>query len=55
MGKIGFYLDLLIIEGGLLFYMVILLGVILIVWLAWQKFKMKKVQSDFLQHRPFED
>jgi predicted negative regulator of RcsB-dependent stress response len=55
MGKIGFYFDHFIRESGILLYIVILLGAILIIWLVWQKFKIKKVQSEFLQNRAFED
>ena len=55
MGEIGFYFDHFIRESGILLYIVILLGAIIIVWLVWQQFKIKKVQSEFLQNRAFED
>ena len=53
--EIGFYFDHFIRESGILLYIVILLGAIIIVWLVWQQFKIKKVQSEFLQNRAFED
>ena len=53
--EIGIYSDHLIRESGDLFFIVILLGAILMIWFVWQKIKIKKVQADFFQNRSFED
>ncbi len=66
MGKIGIYFDKFIREIGIFFdyfirdsgislYIVILLLIAIILLFVLQKFKIKKVQSEFLKNRVFED
>ncbi len=53
--EIGFYFDHFIRESGILLYIAIFLGAILMVWFVLQKFKIKKVQSEFIHNRGSED
>lgn len=55
MEKIGFYLDLIIKDGGIAFYLVILSGALLIVWMIWHKVRVKKVRSNFLDSKQFKN
>ena len=52
---IGQYFDQVIRESGILLQIVILLAAILMVWIVWQKIKIKKARSEFFQNRAFED
>ncbi len=53
--EIGIFLDYFIRESGISLYILILLLTVIILWFVWQKFKIKKVQSEFLKNRVFED
>ena len=53
--EIGFCFDHFIRESGIFLYIAFFLGAILMVWFVLQKFKIKKVQSQFLKNRAFED
>jgi hypothetical protein len=53
MEKIGFYFDLIIRDGGIVLYLVILLALLLIGWMICHKVKMKKVRSDFSDAKQF--
>ncbi len=55
MEKIGFYFDLIIRDGGFLPYLIILLGALLIAWMIWHKVKRRKVRSDYLNTKQFEN
>lgn len=60
MGKIGFYLDLMINDAGIALYLVILFGGLLIAWTIWHKVKggqskVKTVQPNFLDAEDFEN
>ena len=48
MEKIGFYLDLIIRDGGYLLYLAIFLGACIMLWMVWHKVKMRKVRSEYL-------
>lgn len=53
--ELGTFFDYFIREGGSLLYIVILLGMLLMIWFVWQKFKIRKVQTGFVKSRDFED
>ena len=55
MEKIGFYFDLIIRDGGFLLYLIILLGALLIVWMIGHRVKMRKVRTDVLKAKQFEN
>ena len=66
MEKIGLYFDYLmekiilysnnfIREHGMLLFILILLGSIIMLVYVWQKIKMKKAEADYFQNRAFED
>ena len=48
MGKISFYFDLIIRDGGYLLYLAIFLGACIMLWMVWHKVKMRKVRSEYL-------
>jgi hypothetical protein len=55
MEKISFYLDPIIKDGGFLLYLAILSGSLLIAWMIWHKVKRRKVRSDYLNTKQFEN
>ena len=66
MGKICFYFDYLmnkinlysnnfIRESGMILFILILLGIMLMLIYVWQKIKIRKAEAVFLQNRAFED